>query len=148
MTLLIECRWGRSSEVSWGRVGFQQFIPQAGSELLDSFPTSRQPFHSKRCLNESKQIYPKACWLKLTMARSRKRGWKCRIATDCSGCDAPLFAIKQTSYYRSGLMRVCHLWASDTDPAAQQFIALNHKPKRMFADMALRDNSDLPNISV
>ena len=45
-------------------------------------------------------------------------------------------------------MRVRHLWASDTDPAAQQFIALSHKPKSMFSDMALRDNSDLPNISV
>ena len=68
---------------------------------------------------------------------------KVRIATDCSGTDAPLYAIRQTSFYKRRSIIVKHQWSSDNNKAAQQFIAANHSPREFFPDLTVRDHYGL-----
>ena len=71
---------------------------------------------------------------------------KFRIATDCSGTDAPLFAVCSADAVRDGRIRVSHRWSSDTCPAAKQFIAMNHKPKVWYDDACERDERCLSRV--
>eukprot|EP00959_Pyramimonas_sp_CCMP1952_P044892 937845-Pyramimonas_sp.AAC.1 len=52
-----------------------------------------------------------------------------RIATDCSGIDAPVFGLKRTSWFKKGRIKIRQRWASDISAVARQFICANHKPK-------------------
>ena len=73
---------------------------------------------------------------------------KVRLGTDCSGTDAPVYGIKQTQLYKKGLVSVSHEWSCDISTAAQEFIALNHRPKQFFADVRKRRHEQLPHVDV
>jgi len=60
------------------------------------------------------------------------------IATDCSGIEAPIQALKQMKIpYR-------HLWSCDNDKYVKQSIEANYKPEHFYEDMTQRDLSSLP----
>eukprot|EP00929_Paragymnodinium_shiwhaense_P060930 TRINITY_DN30418_c0_g1_i1.p1 TRINITY_DN30418_c0_g1~~TRINITY_DN30418_c0_g1_i1.p1 ORF type:complete len:327 (-),score=46.28 TRINITY_DN30418_c0_g1_i1:35-1015(-) len=58
-----------------------------------------------------------------------------RIGTDCSGLDAPVFAVKTTRFVASAGLDVVHAWACDNDKESKQFIMMNHKPLKFHDDM-------------
>eukprot|EP00929_Paragymnodinium_shiwhaense_P075704 TRINITY_DN38736_c0_g1_i2.p1 TRINITY_DN38736_c0_g1~~TRINITY_DN38736_c0_g1_i2.p1 ORF type:complete len:191 (-),score=8.44 TRINITY_DN38736_c0_g1_i2:163-684(-) len=60
------------------------------------------------------------------------------IGTDCSGLDAPIYAIRSTSYVRDGGLDVEHSWSCDIDPEARRFSEANHSPNIWFTDMTKR----------
>jgi DNA (cytosine-5)-methyltransferase 1 len=60
------------------------------------------------------------------------------IATDCSGIEAPIEALKQMK------IPFRHLWSCDNDPFVQQSIAANYSPEMFFDDITKRNNSKLP----
>ena len=67
------------------------------------------------------------------------RGGKLSIGTDCSGADAPIFALRA--------MNVAHRHTFSCDNAAgpQQFIKLNTQPDgTMFTDLMQRDPASVP----
>ena len=66
-----------------------------------------------------------------------------RIGTDCSGTDAPIDALRQTALYRAGRIRIKHQWSCDKDPAAQQYIKLNHSPKEFYSNITSRNHDQL-----
>ncbi len=68
---------------------------------------------------------------------------KCRVATDCSGTDAPLYALEACSLVRGGRLRIAHRWSSDNNETARQFIMANHAPETLLSDMVSRAHSEL-----
>jgi DNA (cytosine-5)-methyltransferase 1 len=65
-----------------------------------------------------------------------------RIATDCSGIEAPIEALKQMK------IPFKHVWSCDNDRYVQQSIAANYSPELFFPDITTRDNKKLPNIDM
>jgi DNA (cytosine-5)-methyltransferase 1 len=60
------------------------------------------------------------------------------IATDCSGIEAPIEALKQMK------IPFRHIWSCDNDRYVQQSIAANYSPEMFFDDITKRNNSKLP----
>ena len=67
-----------------------------------------------------------------------------KIGTDCSGADAPLFAAQALRACQRGELKISHEWSCDHNIHAQQFIMLNHKPKRMYGCIHKRKHEQLP----
>ena len=65
-----------------------------------------------------------------------------RVGTDCSGCEAPIWALKCL-----GLQHT-HCFSSDTAKVPQDFIRLNLRPLKMYEDMMKRDNKEAPWVHV
>ena len=86
----------------------------------------------------SMSIIIKSIRLKRGNAYRMVRPLKVRLGTDCSGTDSPLYGVKQTQLYKKGLVSVSHEWSCEISTAAQEFTALNHRPKQFFADVRKR----------
>src|SRR3954469_8619953 len=65
-----------------------------------------------------------------------------RVATDCSGIEAPIFALKNLK------VRFVHVWSSEIDVNCTKNIMANCKPQLFFEDMSKRDVSQLPDIDM
>ena len=61
-----------------------------------------------------------------------------RVATDCSGIEAPIQALKQLKIKHK------HIFSSDIDPYCRQSISANYSPDILYDDMTSRDLSDTP----
>jgi DNA (cytosine-5)-methyltransferase 1 len=61
-----------------------------------------------------------------------------RIATDCSGIEAPIQALKRLG------IPFDHIWSSDIDPNAQASIQANYHPQTLYTDIRERDPATLP----
>lgn len=61
-----------------------------------------------------------------------------RIATDCSGIEAPIQALQQMGVSFS------HEWSSDIDPVVRESIRCNYRPRRLYDDMIRRNHNRLP----
>lgn len=70
------------------------------------------------------------------------------VGTDCSGTDAPLYALKRTKGYQKKKFAIVHEWSCDTSPNARKFIFMNHKPKRFYEDILSRKHSALAPVSI
>lgn len=57
------------------------------------------------------------------------------FATDCSGLEAPIFALKALGY------KVDHIWSCDKLQESQRFIAANFTPRYLFTDIFERSSS-------
>ena len=68
------------------------------------------------------------------------------IATDCSGTDSPLFALRQTAATKDGRLKIKHRWISETVAVARAFIEANHRPEKLFCDMTDRSTDELPDV--
>jgi len=72
------------------------------------------------------------------------------VATDCSGMDAPLWALR--SVLKVPAKEIRYEWASDIDRAAFETISQQrervHHPRRFFKDMTKRDHRELPHVDV
>eukprot|EP00929_Paragymnodinium_shiwhaense_P038322 TRINITY_DN20261_c0_g4_i1.p1 TRINITY_DN20261_c0_g4~~TRINITY_DN20261_c0_g4_i1.p1 ORF type:complete len:341 (-),score=38.69 TRINITY_DN20261_c0_g4_i1:39-1061(-) len=82
--------------------------------------------------------------------KSKERGCShpktIKISTDCSGIDAPLFALRQTKFLATRpATKIIHKWSSDVDKTAKSFSDLNHSPEIWFDDM-LRRSKQLPEV--
>jgi DNA (cytosine-5)-methyltransferase 1 len=64
------------------------------------------------------------------------------VATDCSGIEAPLQALKQMK------VKHRHLWSCDNDKFVKESIDANYKPEHFFTDMRGRDIKTLPKDSL
>ena len=73
---------------------------------------------------------------------------KISIGTDCSGTDAPIYALARTKFVRKNKCKVVHKWSCDNATAAQEFIKLNHKPQKMYTCILKRHHSALPKADV
>ena len=73
---------------------------------------------------------------------------KLKIASDCSGTDAPVFALRKSKYIIKHGVAIKHKWASDISPAARTFIEMNHEPQRIFDDMCTRKHGKLPRVDI
>ena len=67
---------------------------------------------------------------------------KIRIATDCSGIEAPLVSLKNLA------IPFTHIFSSEIDKYAIQSINANFEPGVIYDDMTTRDNSELPDIDL
>jgi len=67
---------------------------------------------------------------------------KLRVATDCSGIEAPIEALIQMK------IPFDHIWSCDSDKYVQQTIAANYSPMYFYPDITERDNSKLPDIDM
>jgi len=65
-----------------------------------------------------------------------------RVATDCSGIEAPIQALKQLKIKHK------HIFSSDIDPYCRESISANYNPEILYDDMTSRDLSDTPNIDL
>ena len=61
-----------------------------------------------------------------------------RVATDCSGMEAPIMALKNLG------VPLQHVFASDIDKYAKRTILANHKPDIFYDDLCKRNNSEAP----
>ena len=66
-----------------------------------------------------------------------------RIATDCSGIDTPLYALRETWQYRERRFNISHEFSSDICKHARAFIQGNHRPRQLFTDIGDRDHYKL-----
>lgn len=60
-----------------------------------------------------------------------------RVGTDCSGIDSPIIALDLLG------MPYVHVFSSETDPQARDFISRVHRPERMFSDITERTRSEV-----
>jgi site-specific DNA-cytosine methylase len=65
---------------------------------------------------------------------------KVSIATDCSGIEAPLEALRQIAKYTE--LEVQHVCSSDIGHLQKRFILKHHSPLRFFEDMLQRNHSE------
>lgn len=65
-----------------------------------------------------------------------------RVATDCSGIEAPIVALQNMK------IKFSHEWSSETDKDCRKMILANFKPKILFEDIAKRSTKDLPDIDL
>ena len=61
-----------------------------------------------------------------------------KLATDCSGLDTPVYAFRKTSQFVAGKISLEHVFSSETDPTAREFIESNHSPTQVFDDCSAR----------
>lgn len=67
---------------------------------------------------------------------------KLRVGTDCSGIEAPIFALKNLK------VPFHHVWSCEYDKFARLSIAANHIPDQMYEDITTRDHSKLPEVDI
>lgn len=67
---------------------------------------------------------------------------KLRVGTDCSGIEAPIYALQQLG------VDFCHEFSSDIDRHCRASIAANYKPQILFSDMMQRALEDVPEIDL
>jgi DNA (cytosine-5)-methyltransferase 1 len=60
---------------------------------------------------------------------------KISVATDCSGIEAPIQALKQLN------IPFRHVWSCDNDPRVRKTLLANYSPEIMFTDITTRDHS-------
>lgn len=65
-----------------------------------------------------------------------------RIGTDCSGADAPIWALRAMNASFS------HEFSCERDRVIRGFIELNSNPRVLFEDMLARDRSSIPDVDV
>lgn len=65
-----------------------------------------------------------------------------RVATDCSGIEAPIVALKNLG------ISFTHIFASDINKYVIQSIKANFEPENIYEDITTRDNSSLPDIDL
>lgn len=63
-----------------------------------------------------------------------------RVATDCSGIEAPIQALKDLK------VNFEHIWSCEIDKYCIESIKANYKPNIIYDDMTNRNNKELPNI--
>lgn len=63
-----------------------------------------------------------------------------RVATDCSGIEAPIQALKDLK------VKFRHIWSCENDKYCIQTIKANYNPEIIYEDITIRDNSKLPKI--
>lgn len=65
-----------------------------------------------------------------------------RVGTDCSGIEAPLFALD--------FLRIpyTHVFSCDVDPHVRASIQANHQPQQIYQDVLARNHTTLPDIDV
>ena len=69
-----------------------------------------------------------------------------KIGTDCSGIEAPIEALKKIcDVYDCSFT---HVFSSEIDKYALQYIRDNHKPQIIFGDMTKRNIIDVPDIDL
>ena len=71
-----------------------------------------------------------------------------RVGTDCSGTDAPLYALAQTRVAKKKKVQIIHQWSCDKCPASRRFIELNHNPAQFYPDMIGRKHKCLEPIDL
>jgi hypothetical protein len=64
------------------------------------------------------------------------------VGTDCSGLEAPLFALRQMG------ARFVHLFSSEKCTVVQDVLKANFSPKRLYGDLTLRDPCDPPKVDL
>lgn len=69
-----------------------------------------------------------------------------KIGTDCSGIEAPIEALKKISDKYD--LDFTHIFSSEIDKYALQYIKDNHNPKIIFGDITKRDINDVPDIDL
>ena len=69
-----------------------------------------------------------------------------KIGTDCSGIEAPIEALKKISDTYD--LSFTHVFSSEIDKYAIQYIRDNHKPKIIFGDMTKRNINNVPDIDL
>ena len=69
-----------------------------------------------------------------------------RIGTDCSGIEAPIEALKKICNTYD--LNFTHVFSSEIDKYALQYIRDNHMPKVIFGDMTKRNIKDVPDIDL
>jgi DNA (cytosine-5)-methyltransferase 1 len=67
---------------------------------------------------------------------------KLNIATDCSGIEAPVQALRYMNIPHQ------HIFSSEIDKYAIQSIKSNYSPKQIFSDITKRDHNKLPNTPI
>jgi len=65
-----------------------------------------------------------------------------RVGTDCSGIDAPVWALRALSIPHE------HMFSCDNDPDAEAFILATNPPRVFFSDMLKRDLRAIPDIDI
>jgi len=69
-----------------------------------------------------------------------------KIGTDCSGIEAPIEALKKICNVHD--LSYEHIFSSEIDKYAVQYIKDNHEPNILFSDMTKRNIKDVPNIDL
>lgn len=69
-----------------------------------------------------------------------------KIGTDCSGIEAPIEALKKICNVYD--LSFEHVFSSEIDKYALQYIRDNHTPKIIFGDMTKRNIDDVPDIDL
>ena len=69
-----------------------------------------------------------------------------KIGTDCSGIEAPIEALKKICDKYD--LSFTHVFSSEIDKYALQYIKENHKPNIIFGDMTKRNINDVPDIDL
>lgn len=69
-----------------------------------------------------------------------------KIGTDCSGIEAPIEALKNISNIYN--LKFTHIFSSEIDKYALQYIKDNHNPKLIFGDISNRNINDVPDIDL
>jgi len=69
-----------------------------------------------------------------------------KIGTDCSGIEAPIEALKKICNVYD--LSFEHIFSSEIDKYAVQYIKDNHEPNILFSDMTKRNIKDVPNIDL
>jgi site-specific DNA-cytosine methylase len=65
-----------------------------------------------------------------------------RVGTDCSGADAPIWALRAMGIPFS------HIFSCDVEESAKAFIVANSSPQLLFSDMLKRPLADVPSVDV
>jgi len=69
-----------------------------------------------------------------------------KIGTDCSGIEAPIEALKKICDTYD--LNFTHVFSSEIDKYALQYIKDNHNPNIIFGDMTKRNINDVPDIDL
>ena len=76
------------------------------------------------------------------MPKGHPRGHHLRVATDCSGIEAPIQALVYLG------VPFDHLWSSEKDPMVRKSLQANFSPRKLYTDIYDRDVTALPSIDL
>lgn len=65
-----------------------------------------------------------------------------RVGTDCSGIEAPLYALKALK------VKYDHVFSCENDKFARQTLQANHNPRHMYGDITKRKHKDVPRVDL
>ena len=65
-----------------------------------------------------------------------------KVATDCSGIEAPIQALISMN------VKFEHIWSCDNDKYVIESIKANYNPKIIYDDLMIRNHSKLPKIDL